>query len=163
MKKCRIKFATDIIDEDTFEITMQELQDDLRGINLQLEECNQDLSNLEKRIDEVFVMCCNLVDLWKNGTLETSQKLQNLLFPEGIFWDKEKCGYRTETENGALAVMRRITGIYKNKKEEKSVEISSLSQVCANVTDSRTFVNDLSKIVEFIDWCKDSDISFSHI
>lgn len=130
MKKCRIKFATDIIDEDTFEITMQELQDDLRGINLQLEECNQDLSNLEKRIDEVFVMCCNLVDLWKNGTLETSQKLQNLLFPEGIFWDKEKCGYRTETENGALAVMRRIIGIYKNKKEEKSVEISSLSQVC---------------------------------
>ena len=130
MKKCRIKFATDIIDEDTFEITMQELQDDLRGINLQLAECNQDLSNLEKRIDEVFVMCCNLVDLWKNGTLETSQKLQNLLFPEGIFWDKEKCGYRTETENGALAVMRRITGIYKNKKEEKSVDISSLSQVC---------------------------------
>lgn len=110
---------------------MQSLQDDLQGIDLQLTECNQDLSNLEVRIDEVFVMCCNLVSLWKNGTLATSQKLQNLLFPDGIFWDKEIGGYRTEKENSALAVMRRITSIYKNEKEEKSVEISSLSQVCA--------------------------------
>ena len=72
MKKYRIKFATDKIDEDTFEITMQSLQENLQGIDLQLTECNQDLSNLEVRIDEVFVMCCNLVSLWKNGTLETS-------------------------------------------------------------------------------------------
>ena len=65
------------------------------------------------RIDEIFVMCCNLVSLWKNSTLETSQKLQNLLFPEGIFWDKEIGGYRTEKENSALAVMRRITSLCK--------------------------------------------------
>ena len=63
MKKCRIKFATDKIDEDTFEITMQSLQENLQGIDLQLTECNQDLSNLEVRIDETLVMCCNLVSL----------------------------------------------------------------------------------------------------
>ena len=131
MKKCRIKFATDKIDEETYEITMQSLQEDLQGIDLQLTECNQDLSNLEMRIDEIFVMCCNLVYLWKNGTLETSQKLQNLLFPEGIFWDKEIGGYRTEKENSAIAVIRRITSIFKNEKDEKSEKISSLSQVCA--------------------------------
>ena len=53
--------------------------------------------------------------------------------------------------------------LYKNDKGENPYGNSPLSQVCTNVTDSRTFVNDLSKIVEFIDWCKDSDISFSHI
>ena len=72
MKKCRIKFATDKIDEDTFEITMQSLQENLQGIDLQLTECNQDLTNLEVRIDEVFVMYCNLVSLWKDSTLKTS-------------------------------------------------------------------------------------------
>lgn len=131
MKKCRIKFATDKIDEDTFEITMQSLQENLQGIDLQLTECYQDLSNLEVRIDEVFVICCILVSLWKDGRLETSQKLQNLLFPDGFFWDREIDGYRTEKENSALAVMRRITSICKNEKEEKSVEISSLLQMCA--------------------------------
>ena len=128
MKKYRIKFATDKIDEDTFEITMQSLQENLQGIDLQLTECNQDLSNLEVRIDEIFVMCCNLVSLWKDGTLKTSQKLQNLLFLDGILGDKEIDGYRTEKENSALAVMRRITSLCKNNKEEKSVEISSLTR-----------------------------------
>ena len=75
-------------------------------------------------------MCCNLARLWKDSTLETSQKLQNLLFPNGIFWDKEICGYRTESENNALGAIRRITSIYQNKKEEKSLKISSLSDLC---------------------------------
>ena len=48
---------------------------------------------------------------------------------------------------------------YTNNKEEKSEEISSFVDVCANLTDSRTFVEDLSKIVGFLDWCKDSQIS----
>ena len=56
MKKCRIKFADDTIDEETFNLTMGKLSDDLQGIDLQLTECNQDLSNLEVRIDEIFVM-----------------------------------------------------------------------------------------------------------
>ena len=58
--------------------------------------------------------------MWKKGTLETSQKLQNLLFPEGIFWDKEIGGYRTEKENSVIAVMCRVTSLYKNNKEKKS-------------------------------------------
>ena len=92
------------------------------------------------RIDEIFVMCCNLVILWKNSTLETSQKPQNLLFPEGIFLDREIDGYRTEKENSALAVMRRITSLCKNEKEEKSVEISSLTK-CAHER-TRTFTSE---------------------
>ena len=31
MKKCRIKYATDMIDEETFEITMAKLQEDLKA------------------------------------------------------------------------------------------------------------------------------------
>ena len=119
---------------------MEKLKEDLQGIDLQLTECNQDLSNLEVRIDEVFVMCCNLVSLWKNSTLETSKKLQNLLFPDGIFWDREIDGYLTEKENSALAVIRRITNICKNNKEEKSVEISSLTK-CAHER-TRTFTSE---------------------
>ena len=76
--------------------------------------------------------------------IKSDNRKQNLLFPDGIFGDEEIGGYRTEKENCALAVMRRITSLYKNNKEEKSVEISSLSQVCANLTGSRTFIEDLS-------------------
>lgn len=36
MKKCRIKFGEDTIDEETFNLTMEKLKDDLQGIDLQL-------------------------------------------------------------------------------------------------------------------------------
>ena len=61
-------------------------------------------------------MCCKLDSLWKDSSLETSQKLQNLLFPDGILWDKEKDDYRTFNENEALAVIARASSSYKNKK-----------------------------------------------
>ena len=61
--------------------------------------------------------------------IKTDNRKQNLLFLDGIFGDKEIGGYRTEKENSVLAVMRRITSLYKNNKEEKSVEISSLSRL----------------------------------
>ena len=71
------------------------------------------------------------VYIFVGASRRVMKKLQDLLFPDGIFWDKEISGYRTEKENSALAVMRRITSLCKNNKEEKSVEISSLSRVCA--------------------------------
>ena len=53
-----------------------------------------------------------------NSELELRQKIQNLLFPSGTLWDKEIGNYRTFDENRALLVIQRISGSYKNKKEE---------------------------------------------
>ena len=68
--------------------------------------------------------------LWRNSEPELSQKIQNLLFPSGILWDKEKDNYRTFDENKALIIIDRLSGNYKNKKEENSLENSSLVNLC---------------------------------
>ncbi|MBE6302875.1 MAG: recombinase family protein [Bacteroidales bacterium] len=44
-------------------------------------------------IDKVLVT--ELSRLWRDSSLEICQKLQNLLFPNGVLWDKEKDNYRT--------------------------------------------------------------------
>ena len=131
MKRCQINYGTGDIDKEIYEITITKLQEDIHNFEFELSKCRHDLSNLENRIDEVFVMCCNLASLWKEGTLETKQKIQNLLFPDGIFWDKEIGNYRTTRENQALSLIRRITSTYKKEKEEKSKNFSSLSSLCA--------------------------------
>ena len=92
------------------------LQEKLDKIELELAKCRKDLSNLDGDVNEVLAMCCKLDCLWKDSSLETSQKLQNLLFPEGILWDKEKDDYRTFNENEALAVIARVSSSYENKK-----------------------------------------------
>ncbi len=38
-------------------------------------------------------MYCHLGNIWKQAGLLTALKLQNLLFPDGIYWDKVIDGY----------------------------------------------------------------------
>ena len=68
--------------------------------------------------------------LWRGAELEVSEKIQNLLFPSGILWDKEKGNYRTFDENKALLIMSRLSKNYINKKEENSFENSSSVNLC---------------------------------
>ena len=85
----------------------------------------------------------------------TSQKLQNLLFPDGILWDKEKDDYRTFNENEVLAVIARVSSSYENKKEDFPEEKSSKVNLCQYLPDYRTFIDDYLKILDFIEWLKD--------
>ena len=66
-----------------------------------------------------------------NSELELRQKIQNLLFPSGILWDKEIGNYRTFDENRALLIIQRISDSYKNEKEEDFNKSSSFWNLCA--------------------------------
>lgn len=131
LKNCKVRFGMGDIDEDIYQETNAALQDKLDKIELELAKCRKDLSNFDSEVDEVFAICCKLDCLWKNSSLETSQKLQNLLFPNGILWDKEKEDYRTFDENEALSVIARISRNYKNKKEDFPSGKSSKVKLCA--------------------------------
>lgn len=96
-----------------------------------LAECRKDLSNLDNEVDEILSMCCKLDCLWKDAPLETCQRLQNLLFPNGILWDKENDDYRTFDENEALSIIARISTSCEKEKEENSLENSSFVSSCA--------------------------------
>lgn len=130
MKTCKARFGMGDIDEDIYQTTNKLLQDKLDKIELELAKCRIDLSNFDSEVDEVFAICCKLDCLWKNASLETSQKLQNLLFPNGILWDKEIDDYRTFDENEALSVIARISRSYKNKKEDFLDGKSSEVKLC---------------------------------
>ena len=131
LKACKVRFGTGDIDEDVYRLTNEELQGKLDKIELELAQCQKELSNRKEEVDEVFLMCCKLDSLWKNSSLEIEQKLQNLLFPNGILWDKEKEDYRTFDENEALSVIARISRSYENKKEDFPEGKSSKVKLCA--------------------------------
>ncbi len=131
LKACKVRFGTGDIDEDVYRLTNEELQGKLNEIELELAQCQKKLSNRKEEVDEVLLMCCKLDSLWKNSSLEIEQKLQNLLFPNGILWDKEKEDYRTFDENEALSVIARISRSYENKKEDFPSGKSSKVKLCA--------------------------------
>ena len=97
---------------------------------LELSKVKENLSNQDTAVQDIASTCCNLGSLWHNAELELSQKIQNMLFPNGILWDKKIGNYRTIDENKALAIILRLSGSCENKKEENSLENSSLVNLC---------------------------------
>ena len=118
------------IDEEIYEAAIENLQEKKNAILVELEMVKGDLSNLAKQVDDVVAICCKLGSLWRNSDADLCQKIQNLLFPKGILWDKETDGYRTMEENKALALLRYISDEYKNKREDESENSPSTVALC---------------------------------
>ena len=121
LKKCKVRFGMGEIDEEIYEMTNKDLQEKLDNIERGLAECRKNLSNLDSEVDDIFAMCCKLDSLWRDGSLETCQKLQNLLFPNGILWDKEKDNYRIFDENEFVSMEMIASSIPIGKEKENGV------------------------------------------
>ncbi|MBE6203484.1 MAG: recombinase family protein [Rikenellaceae bacterium] len=130
INSCKVRYGTGDIDDDVYTTTIESLQSKLAKNELELSKAKENLSNLDAAIYDTASTCCKLGSLWRNAELELSEKIQNLLFPSGILWDKEIGNYRTINENKALSVILRLSECYKNKKEENSLENSSFLTEC---------------------------------
>ncbi len=130
LKKCKVSFGMGDIDADIYSTTVEVVQDKLAKIELEMAKVKKNLSNLSATTDEVVATCCKLGCLWRESELELSQKIQNLLFPSGILWDKEIGNYRTIDENYALNIIRNISISYENKKEGELENSPSKIKLC---------------------------------
>ena len=116
IKDVKFRFGMGKIGEDVYDITISKLEEDLSEIKIQLAKMEEDLSNQRSYIDAVIVMCCKLGGLWKNGNYHLRQSLQNLVFPDGVLFDKKIDGYRTIKDNEVFDIFRRFSDTYKNDK-----------------------------------------------
>ena len=122
-----VRWGRGIISESVYHTTSRKLNKDLAEIESGLAEADKNLSNLQKFIDQAIAMSCNLCTLWKNGDFASRQKLQNLLFPSGIYFDKNTDDYRTETENEVFKTFRLFSSTCKDGKEKATTDINRLS------------------------------------
>ncbi len=109
IKNIKLRFAEGTIEEDIYQIGIQDNQNKLDNILLEIDKANSKLSNSQKDVDDILVICCSLGSLWKETSLQTCQKLQNLIFPNGILWDKKIGNYRTIEINQALELIVNIS------------------------------------------------------
>ena len=64
------------------------------------------------------------------GDFEVSQKIQKMVFPKGVKWDKENRAYLTDFGNLFFALIFSVSDNYKNEiaqKKEKHFRFSFLS------------------------------------
>jgi len=59
------------------------------------------ISNLKKSIEEDVVLSAKLSTVWTSSPVNTKEKLQNLVFPNGIIYSKKEA-FQTEKVNSFL-------------------------------------------------------------
>ena len=121
------KFGLGEINSEIYMAIMSELNSRLAEIRRELEDAGKNLSNMMKYINQTIEMSCKLGSLWNDSNFVDRQKVQNLVFPSGIYFDKEKDDYRTENENEVFKIFRRFTEIYKDEKEKATTDFARLS------------------------------------
>ncbi len=80
-------------------------------------------SNLEKSMWKGLNIATNLSELWVFSDFDKKRKLQNLVFPEGILYNKQKDAVRTLRANtlfAAIPLCSASSGAKKNAHSAKS-------------------------------------------
>ena len=64
----------------------------------------------------------NIKSLWQKGSITLKKKLQKLIFPEGVIYDKINGAFRTPKINSVIAEISRLSGdLLLNEKGLKPV------------------------------------------
>ena len=74
------------------------------------------------QIPVVIATACKLGTLRHDGNLVPKRKIQNLVYPNGIYWDKAKRCYRTQNRNKFFDILDRYSISYGKEKGTSSDE-----------------------------------------
>ena len=125
IRECHKRHGIGKISDETFQTTIEDLEKEKGEILLGIDNYEKNLSNSRNPIDSILLTCSNIGCLWTDSDLETQRKVQFLVFPEGILWDKKNREYRTLKCNDFFEIMSRFTDNYKKVREgEKSSSLN---------------------------------------
>lgn len=91
-------------------------------------------SNLQMAIDKALKMSSNLSELWASGDLPQKKKIQSLVFPSGIGYDKLKGKVQTKRVNSIFSAIPLLS---MDIAKTKSGEPVDFNQFSARVTPTR--------------------------
>lgn len=119
VQTAKVKYGCGEIEKDIYDAVSSEFSPQLNDLKQKLEIAEINLSNYEPYVDYALQMSCRLGGLWNDFDIVKKEKLQNLVFPEGIFYDPKIKGYRTPKHNSFLHLINTEIEGYRNKKSDK--------------------------------------------
>ena len=110
-------FINEEMSKEIYQRLIAKLIDEQQLIEKEMEHSSISISNLKEMIQETILICKNLSKIWVEGSISIREKLQNLIFPSGLIFDKEKGSFRTSNVNIIFAaIASKMGGSTKIKK-----------------------------------------------
>ncbi len=131
-KTVMMRYGLGEIPSDVYELSKKNLDKDIDALNIEIHELEKNSSNQAMDMNRIILTSCKLKDWWKCSSYQKRQNLQNLVFPDGLIWDKENDKPRTIRENTALMYMRLITKhLQESPEQEKTGKTCDFSGLVA--------------------------------
>lgn len=96
--------------KETYDKFLLRYREEQAEILKEIDKCVIGISNHREMIKKAIELCLNLATVWRKGSISIKEKLQKLLFPEGLAYDRQIGAFRTDTINSIIAVIARLTG-----------------------------------------------------
>ena len=121
------------------------------AIEKALEEKNQTILNLNEYIAFGLGLRDNLLKLWKLADLGHKRNIQNLVFPNGIVWNKENDDIEPLSKNEFLFTYNLKSMGYEEKENGQTLNFEDLSALAPLKVELLNLWRDFRKVVQFID------------
>jgi site-specific DNA recombinase len=110
------RYISEEINRDMFEKYQAKFNEDIKSIQQELGKVKKGVSNPEKCIENAVDFASKLANMWDLANYQGKQKLQYLVFPDGIYFNKKTDGCRTENINQFLFSIGSISSTLSQKK-----------------------------------------------
>jgi site-specific DNA recombinase len=120
-------YALNQMDTNTFNKLNTRYEAEKLNILKELERSSLKMSNPGSAIEMALDLSCKLASIWDSGNVSTKEKLQNLIFPEGIYYNHKKDRVRTEKVNSVFSLIAQMTGILDKKETRQNNDELDLS------------------------------------
>ena len=98
-------FINEEMSKEIFERLGAKLREEQQLIQKEMEHSTISISNLKEMVQETVLICNNINRIWVEGSISIKEKLQKLVFPSGLVYDKEKGAFRTPKVNIIIAAI----------------------------------------------------------
>ena len=101
---------------ETYDKFVLKYQSEKNNIIKQMESYQGKISNLENYLANALTLSSKLSVVWSSSPVGIKEKLQKLIFPQGIYYNRQKGVFRTEKVNSIFAA---IAALSNNTPENK--------------------------------------------
>ena len=125
------RFIDGDLTKELFEKYQSKFEEEKAELEQKLANQHFDSSNLEKIIDKGMSIAQNISEMWVCGDYGNKQQLQNLVFPEGIVYNKQKDSVRTVRVNSLFEPISRLISFLAGNEKSHLFEDGSKSHLVA--------------------------------
>ena len=117
LEKMEEKYVIGELKKDLYEKYLSKYQNEIAVLEAENMKNSFSSSNLEKAVEKGLGIAQNISQMWVSSDYTAKQRLQYLLFPEGILYSKQKNRVRTLRVNGIFATIEPLAkDLEENKK-----------------------------------------------